>query len=174
MEYDKFNKLLKKHFNQYKDRIMENYLPKVLKLGATKMLEVDAITKDQHQMILADPKSFFKDKSFTNDHHYLLFKMLVADILHADDGNNDVSSKVYGQVYSYQYKTYLGTKTWKDIVLACKEKGNYTCESCGIKVKDYVMPMLEGHHKNYNNVYNELLEDITVLCRDCHQLHYKG
>ena len=174
MEYDEFNKLLKKYFNQYKDRIMESYLPKVIRLGATKLLEVKLITEDQHKMVLDDPKSFFKDKSFTNDHHHLMFKMLVADILHADDGHDDSSSKVYQQIYSYQYKTYLGTKTWKEIVDTRKEQNDYRCESCGVKVKNYVMPMLEGHHKNYNNVYNELLEDIAVLCRDCHQQHYKG
>ena len=174
MEYDEFNKLLKKHFDQYKDKIMDDYFPKILKLGATKLLEVNAITKDQHQMLLENPKSFFEDESFTNEHHHLLYKMLVADILHADDGNNDVSSKVFPKVYGYQYKTYLGTKVWKDIVTTRKEQNNYTCENCGIKVKNYVMPMLEGHHKNYNNVYNELLEDIAILCRDCHQQHYKG
>ena len=163
MEYDEFNKLLKKHFDQYKDKIMDDYFPKILKLGATKLLEVNAITKDQHQMLLENPKSFFEDESFTNEHHHLLYKMLVADILHADDGNNDVSSKVFPKVYGYQYKTYLGTKVWKDIVTTRKEQNNYTCENCGIKVKNYVMPMLEGHHKNYNNVYNEDDIDLLVL-----------
>ena len=175
MEYDEFNKLLKKHFDQYKDKIMDDYFPKILQLGATKLLEVNLITEDQHQMVLDNPKSFFSDKSFTNDHHHLMTKMIVADIIHADDRNNGDSCKVYSIIYGYQYKQYLRTKVWKDIVDARKEKVNYTCENCGIKVKNYVMPMLEGHHKNYNNVYNELLEDIAVLCRDCHQhRHYKG
>jgi hypothetical protein len=62
-----------------------------------------------------------------------------------------------------KYKEYLKSKKWRDFKNALlKARGN-CCEKCG-----QVKP-LDAHHMTYKRLFNELPEDILLVCRPCHQ-----
>jgi hypothetical protein len=60
------------------------------------------------------------------------------------------------------YKEYLESDLWKskrDLMINLRKK----CEKCGFKNNLCV------HHKTYFNVGNEDMDDLLVLCYDCHK-----
>lgn len=62
-----------------------------------------------------------------------------------------------------KYREYLNSDIWK-----LKRKGvlirdENLCQECKIK------PAEEVHHKTYENLYNEPLEDLIAVCKDCHK-----
>ena len=61
------------------------------------------------------------------------------------------------------YTEYLQTKHWKDIRKKALIRANHKCRMCGSKEK------LQVHHNTYNNLGNERNEDLTVLCKECHE-----
>lgn len=59
------------------------------------------------------------------------------------------------------YEEYLESDMWRDtrrLIIAHYKK----CQKCGSKKK------LVVHHLNYYTVTNESIDDVTVLCWDCH------
>lgn len=66
------------------------------------------------------------------------------------------------------YQEYLESNLWKEKrtwILKCfKNK----CQKCGEK------GFLQVHHKNYNSVGNENMDDVTVLCYKCHKEEHDG
>lgn len=61
-----------------------------------------------------------------------------------------------------KYKEYINSSKWKLKRKLLFEKIGYECEQCG-----YVYN-LHVHHKTYDNLGNEPLEDLQVLCKQCH------
>ena len=67
---------------------------------------------------------------------------------------------------SPDYKTYLSSEKWKETKIAMKL--NYkVCQECGSE-NDLCV-----HHINYENFGNESIDDITLLCRKCHDNLHK-
>lgn len=66
------------------------------------------------------------------------------------------------------YSAYLHTRHWHNIRKQVFERDNYTCTRCGSR------EFLEAHHLSYLNLGNELLTDLTTLCRNCHREIHKG
>ena len=132
-------------FNQFKSRHMSDYFPKIVRLLATKLLEIGLITKEKHDMVVQDHMSFFNDSYFNNKHYLVALECLVADIVHAD-------GDVYRIIYKYQYHTYLDTGIWKDKAIMVKERDKYTCQNCGIAYSEYVFPKLDAHHVSYDRI----------------------
>jgi hypothetical protein len=65
------------------------------------------------------------------------------------------------------YGDYLKTPEWgakknRKLIMA----GN-RCQVCGTTAKP-----LDCHHNSYERLGDELLEDLVVLCRSCHQRHH--
>lgn len=66
------------------------------------------------------------------------------------------------------YKEYLKTNHWKNTKdRMYKSKYKYECYCCGTK------KLLQLHHKSYNRVGNEKLNDLIWLCGGCHNLVHK-
>ena len=63
-----------------------------------------------------------------------------------------------------KYLKYLKSKEWGIIRTDMCEMYNSTCQDCLKKVK---FPQV--HHLTYKNLYNEEPEDLTLLCRKCHE-----
>lgn len=63
------------------------------------------------------------------------------------------------------YREYLKSKEWKEKSESAKERANYRCQICNSNSN------LETHHRTYERVGSELPEDLTVLCKECHQLY---
>jgi hypothetical protein len=61
------------------------------------------------------------------------------------------------------YKQYLRTEHWKEFrEYALKEHGE-VCEDCGTTDVKF-----DVHHLTYENLWEEELEDVVVLCHPCH------
>lgn len=64
-----------------------------------------------------------------------------------------------------RYREYLLSDEWKSIRLTIIEDREQ-CERCGSDYK------LQIHHKNYDNIFNELDSDLELLCKRCHLLQH--
>lgn len=66
----------------------------------------------------------------------------------------------------YKYQKYLTSEKWKNIREKVKERDNFLCQQCKLKKAE------EVHHLNYENVFNEKMEDLISVCSECHmELH---
>lgn len=61
-----------------------------------------------------------------------------------------------------KYREYLNSDEWKSKRLQ-KLKLNPKCEVCGDKSN------INIHHKTYDRIFNENIEDLQTLCRLCHK-----
>ena len=65
-----------------------------------------------------------------------------------------------------EYRAYLSTPLWQEKRLMAISNYGCVCARCGEHGTDV-------HHKTYERVGgNELLEDLEVLCRSCHDAHH--
>lgn len=63
---------------------------------------------------------------------------------------------------SLSYDEYLKTDHWQQVRSEALQRANYRCQLCCSKEN------LNVHHNNYENLWNEQLEDVVTLCRSCH------
>ena len=66
---------------------------------------------------------------------------------------------------SINYEKYLTSGQWKEKRLIALERAQHKCQLCNSSVR------LEVHHRTYEHLGDELPEDLTVLCADCHRAH---
>lgn len=59
------------------------------------------------------------------------------------------------------YLKYLLSPEWKQLGLTIFKRDNGKCVHCGNLADDV-------HHKTYDNLYKEKLEDLESVCRKCH------
>lgn len=69
------------------------------------------------------------------------------------------------------YFAYIRSPEWKAKAEEAKARANNRCQVCN---KSRAEVQLDAHHRTYENLGNEKQEDITVLCRDCHELYEKN
>ena len=62
-----------------------------------------------------------------------------------------------------KYREYLASKEWANIKLDLIQLRGSKCEKC-LKERSY----LHVHHMTYERLYNELPEDLVLLCAKCH------
>ena len=74
---------------------------------------------------------------------------------------------IWGQMKNSEqdYKSYIQSHEWRERAYQAKERTNYRCQLCNEKGDN---SSLHAHHRTYKRLGNELPEDITVLCSDCH------
>lgn len=65
------------------------------------------------------------------------------------------------------YHEYILSDEWRLRVQEAKRRAAYRCQVCN-QHEDEVI--LDGHHRTYERLGKEWPEDITILCRDCHEL----
>lgn len=81
------------------------------------------------------------------------------------NSENEELSKLVKQRNSekYQkYQKYLKSAEWKIIREKVITRDKNLCQECKTKNAE------EVHHKTYENLYNEPLEDLVSLCKSCH------
>ncbi|MCO5210449.1 MAG: HNH endonuclease [Caldilinea sp.] len=66
------------------------------------------------------------------------------------------------------YYTYIRSDGWRMKANQAKQRSGYRCQVCNRHASDV---QLDAHHRTYERLGNELPEDITVLCHDCHTLY---
>lgn len=64
------------------------------------------------------------------------------------------------------YKQYLKTSHWQAKRREVLEWAGHSCQLCNSK------KILHVHHRNYDNLWNEQLSDLIVLCKKCHEKHH--
>jgi ribosomal protein S27AE len=67
------------------------------------------------------------------------------------------------RIASIDYKMYIMSPEWYAKKIQRLVLDNYTCQRCGSK------EFLEVHHKTYENLGKEQMEDLATVCRTCHQ-----
>jgi hypothetical protein len=63
------------------------------------------------------------------------------------------------------YAEYIKSSEWKRKADQAKEDAGFRCQLCNASGTETT---LHAHHRTYENLGDELPEDITVLCADCH------
>ena len=66
-----------------------------------------------------------------------------------------------------EYRSYLTTKHWKDKRLEALEHYGCICARC----KEYGNDV---HHLTYERMWEELIADLQILCRDCHEAVHRA
>jgi 5-methylcytosine-specific restriction endonuclease McrA len=66
------------------------------------------------------------------------------------------------------YSEYLRSPWWQHISHVAKEAAQNRCQRCGGSER------LEVHHKTYVRRGKEKLEDLEVLCWNCHRLEHRA
>lgn len=68
------------------------------------------------------------------------------------------------------YKRYLRTQHWQKLRFEVLKRSGGECEQCGYRPTR--RGQLQIHHKTYNHVGNESIDDLIALCPRCHmQIH---
>lgn len=67
-----------------------------------------------------------------------------------------------------EYKAYLNSPRWQAIRKRLYREYEYKCAMCGSPKN------LQVHHITYENIGEEKDEDLTVLCKECHQGLHEG
>jgi hypothetical protein len=62
------------------------------------------------------------------------------------------------------YRKYIKSKRWKRKREQALRHYQYMCHGCGTKK----LEELQVHHRHYDTLGNECMEDLIVLCGDCH------
>lgn len=79
-----------------------------------------------------------------------------------DDIEDQKASRRESNLALMPYEQYLQTPEWEMKRDAALQRANKRCELCNST------KFLQVHHKTYENRGQEPLEDLIVLCRDCH------
>lgn len=66
-----------------------------------------------------------------------------------------------------EYRTYLTTDHWKNKRLEALEYYGCICARC----KEYGNDV---HHLTYDRLWGELITDLQILCRDCHEAVHRA
>ena len=62
-----------------------------------------------------------------------------------------------------RYSLYLCSREWSEKKEGVRERAGGICERCHVNEMDAV------HHLTYARKYEERLEDLQAICRDCHE-----
>jgi hypothetical protein len=66
-----------------------------------------------------------------------------------------------------KYKDYLQSDEWQKKRQQLFAERGKVCERC------QSITNIQVHHKTYENIFNEKLSDLEVLCKICHENHHK-
>lgn len=75
----------------------------------------------------------------------------------------DVAGKASG-LSTLPYRDFLTTEEWKQTRKEALERANNACQICNSRDE------LQVHHRSYDGLPLESLDDLTVLCDPCHAL----
>lgn len=67
-----------------------------------------------------------------------------------------------GMSFQTWYAKYLRSPHWLALRQRALDRAKHFCEACGST------DQLQVHHKTYERLRNERLDDLQVLCRGCH------
>jgi hypothetical protein len=66
------------------------------------------------------------------------------------------------------YREYLQSDHWRNMRLVALQRANFHCQVCNADTR------LDVYHRTYERRGHELPDDLTVLCRSCHETFHKN
>ena len=78
--------------------------------------------------------------------------------------------RIFVQFPEFHYHDYIKSTDWRTRANNAKKKAGWCCQLCN-QTGD--KSTLHAHHRTYERLGNELPEDITVLCSDCHNRFHR-
>lgn len=69
---------------------------------------------------------------------------------------------------SKEYRAYLESDAWKRLRALAIERAGGRCQLCNVAA-----PTLHVHHRTYERLGHELLDDLTVLCPADHRRYHQ-
>lgn len=69
---------------------------------------------------------------------------------------------------SPEYQQHLRSPEWAVVRRLALEQAAHACRLCGSDER------LDVHHRTYDRLGAELLADVVVLCRSCHNRHHQA
>lgn len=78
-----------------------------------------------------------------------------------------------------KYREYLKSPQWKALKEKALERSKVNaksnnihgvCEKCGYEPWRAILQL---HHKSYKNIYHETLDDVVLICPQCHKREHK-
>ena len=84
-------------------------------------------------------------------------------IIDLDSIEKAIIIKAFIKDYKENYIQYLETDHWKSVRENKLKEANYKCQLCSKKDIE-----LHVHHNTYENIGNEEMNDLIVLCKYCH------
>ena len=87
-----------------------------------------------------------------------------------NDENTDINKlfEIFRNNRFYNYHKYLKSPEWKIIRDKVIERDNGICLYCKTK------PATEVHHKHYETIYKEKIDDLESVCSACHRAIHKS
>lgn len=77
---------------------------------------------------------------------------------------------------SEAYLRTLDSERWRSLKMVRLAVAGFRCEDCGWRwvgrTPRQALAWFDLHHVTYERVGSERLEDVRVLCRDCHELRH--
>lgn len=64
------------------------------------------------------------------------------------------------------YREYIASPEWREIAAEAKRLAGFRCRLCNRSADEVT---LQVHHRTYERLCHESQDDLTVLCKECHQ-----
>jgi 5-methylcytosine-specific restriction endonuclease McrA len=123
---------------------------------------------DSYRAVDAKIDDLLMQLDSANDQIQAFIARLKAEGRRAPYNANQSSYQTYVSVDYNEYTGYISSPEWRQKAEEAKSKAGYRCQVCN---RSRTEVQLDAHHRTYERLGNELQEDITVLCRECHQLY---
>ncbi len=107
-----------------------------------------------HQLCIA-LNNMDKSFSYSSQHEYYF---------------DEIEEQEY-QLFSQKKKQYFRSKKWKEIRNSILKRDNFACVLCKLSTE---VTTIDVHHKSYKNIFNENMDDLVALCRQCHNDLHKA
>ena len=69
------------------------------------------------------------------------------------------------------YEDYLNSDHWQSLRSQVLDRDGYHCTRCE---NTNINSVLHVHHKSYDRLGHESLDDLIVLCETCHKQEHQG
>ncbi len=83
---------------------------------------------------------------------------------------NSIKKRIYQNqdIRWASYGEYLKSEQWGQLRKSKLKEVNYKCQLCNSNKE------LNVHHRTYERIFRESIEDLIVLCESCHRKFHKN
>lgn len=101
------------------------------------------------------------------DDMWFVYQMSTHGFIQSHKPAEDIASFIYDKFPEKEmdYHSYIRSQEWRDKAEQAKKRAGYRCQLCNKSTEE---TQLHAHHRTYERLFNEKIEDITVLCAECH------